>query len=533
MSTWHLPPPWLLLLLLPLSLPCSSSRTYSARLIHRFSDEARLLAGAGGASAPVGSPRWPEKRSREYYELLVGYDLRRVGGPKYRFLFPSQGSKTMSFGNDFGWLHYTWINIGTPSVSFLVALDGGSDLLWLPCECIQCAPLSSSYYSSLDRDLNEYSPSSSSSSKHLTCSHELCQMGSYCDSPRQSCPYTVKYFSENTSSAGLLVEDVIHLASAGVGASSGSVLAPVVIGCGMKQSGGYLDGVAPDGLMGLGLGEISVPSFLAKGGLVRNSFAMCFNDDDSGQILFGDQGPDTQKYTSFLPLNGKYETYIVGVEKCCFGSSCLNGTSFKAVVDSGTSFTFLPNDVFNIVSREFDRRVNATRSDIEGYPFKYCYKSSAKDKLKVPPMSLVFPQDNSFVVHDPVFEIYGLEGVMGFCLAIQPGDGDIGTIGHNFMIGYRMVFDRDNLTLGWSHSDCKDMDDKGSIPLTPDDRTAPLPTNEQQSSQAGHAVAPAIAGRAPSKPSSSSGKLVCWQFLLLRTVPLSLLTSFPFLILPA
>lgn len=75
--------------------------------------------------------------------------------------------------------------------------------------------------------------------------------------------------------------------------------------CGMKQSGGYLDGVAPDGLMGLGLREISVPSLLAKAGLIRNSFSMCFDEDDSGRILFGDQGPATQQSTSFLASYGK------------------------------------------------------------------------------------------------------------------------------------------------------------------------------------------------------------------------------------
>lgn len=73
----------------------------------------------------------------------------------------------------------------------------------------------------------------------------------------------------------------------------------------MKQSGGYLDGVAPDGLMGLGLGELAVPSVLAKAGLVRNSFSMCFNEDTSGRIFFGDLGPTaTQQSTSFLPLDG-------------------------------------------------------------------------------------------------------------------------------------------------------------------------------------------------------------------------------------
>ena len=46
-------------------------------------------------------------------------------------------------------LHYTWIDIGTPNVSFLVALDTGSDLLWVPCDCIQCAPLSATYSTTL------------------------------------------------------------------------------------------------------------------------------------------------------------------------------------------------------------------------------------------------------------------------------------------------------------------------------------------------------------------------------------------------
>ena len=73
----------------------------------------------------------------------------------------------------------------------------------------------------------------------------------------------------------------------------------------MKQSGGYLDGVAPDGLMGLGPGEISVPSFLAKAGLILNSFSMCFDEEDSGRIYFGDEGPATQQSTQFLPSDGK------------------------------------------------------------------------------------------------------------------------------------------------------------------------------------------------------------------------------------
>lgn len=92
-------------------------------------------------------------------------------------------------------------------------------------------------------------------------------------------------------------------------------------------------------------------------------------------------------------------TYVVGVESCCFGSSCIEQTSFKAIVDSGTSFTFLPDQIYDRVVKEvslhllaayctikcsilivlfllqFDRKVNATKASFEGYPWQYCYKS--------------------------------------------------------------------------------------------------------------------------------------------------------------
>ncbi|XP_059432166.1 aspartic proteinase-like protein 1 [Corylus avellana] len=500
----------------------------SSKLIHRFSEEMKARRGQRNGSAAGSS--WPERRrSVEYYQALLSADFRRQSmklGARYQLLFPSQGSKAMSFGNDFGWLHYTWIDIGTPNVSFLVALDSGSDLLWVPCDCVQCAPLSASYYSTLDRDLNEYNPSRSSTSKHLSCSHRLCELGPNCKSPKQPCPYTVDYYTENTSSSGMLVEDTLHLASGGGNASNPFVQAPVVIGCGMKQSGGYLDGVAPDGLIGLGFGEISVPSILAKAGLVRNSFSMCFTEDDSGRIFFGDLGPATQQSTSFLPLDGTYKTYIAGVEACCIGNSCIKQTSFRALIDSGTSFTFLPDEAYEKIAKEFDRHVNATRSSYEGSPWKYCYKSSSQELPKVPSVILMFPLNNSFVVDNPVFMVYANQEVVGFCLAIQPADGDIGIIGQNFMTGYRMVFDRENLKLAWSPSNCQDLSDGKIMPLnSPPHGTPsnPLPTNEQQSTPGGHAVAPAVAGRAPSKPSAASSQLIRASFSLLRLVPQLLL----------
>lgn len=43
-------------------------------------------------------------------------------------------------------LYYAVVALGTPNVTFLVALDTGSDLFWVPCDCINCAPLVSPNY---------------------------------------------------------------------------------------------------------------------------------------------------------------------------------------------------------------------------------------------------------------------------------------------------------------------------------------------------------------------------------------------------
>ncbi|XP_021751817.1 aspartic proteinase-like protein 1 isoform X1 [Chenopodium quinoa] len=489
---------WMLLILIMIR---ESSMMYTSRLVHRFSDELRGFSG---------KKLWPEFKSKEYYQRLSIGDFQRQKmkiGHQHQLVFPSQGSQAQSFGNELGWLYYAWIDIGTPNVSFMVALDAGSDLLWVPCDCVQCASLSATHYDGLDKNLNEYNPDSSNSSKLLTCSHRLCAQQENCKSPTQSCPYNVQYFSENTSSSGQLVEDVLHLSSSSN--SPSSIKASIIFGCGKKQSGVYLEeGIAPDGLMGLGPGDISVPSLLAKSGLIRNTFSLCFNENFSGRIYFGDQGLNTHQWTPFLPLDGKYSTYVVGVDSVCIGKgTCLKQTSFHAVVDSGFSFTYLPDDVYKKVTQEFDKEVEAARVNYDGSPWDYCYKSSGDDLHNYPSLELMLPSNQSFVVQYPMYTVNGYQGIVGYCLAVGRADGDIAIIGQNFMTGYRMVFDRENMKLGWSHSDCQDLSNqnrKPSMPPAGDKPPNALPSNEQQSIPGAQAVSPAIAGRTSPKASAAS-----------------------------
>ncbi|KAF7080343.1 hypothetical protein CFC21_084439 [Triticum aestivum] len=507
--------PLLLLALLAAAASApAAAATLSTRMVHRLSDEARVAAG------PHGAARWPPHGSGGYYRALVRSDLQRQKR-KHQLLSVSEAGGIFSPGNDFGWLYYTWVDVGTPNTSFMVALDTGSDLFWVPCDCIECAPLAG-YRETLDRDLGIYKPAESTTSRHLPCSHELCSSGSGCSSPKQPCPYSTDYLQENTTSSGLLIEDVLHLNSR---ESHAPVKASVIIGCGRKQSGSYLDGIAPDGLLGLGMADISVPSFLARAGLVRNSFSMCFKEY-SGRIFFGDQGVSTQQSTPFVPLYGKFQTYAVNVDKSCVGHKCFEGTNFEAIVDSGTSFTALPLNVYKAVTVEFDKQVNASRITQEDDSFEYCYSASPLEMPDVPTVTLNLSANKSFQVVNPTIVRKNGEGsIAGFCLAVQKSPEPIGIIGQNFLTGYHIVFDKENMKLGWYRSECHDLDNSTTVPLGPSQHHSPgdpLPSSEQQTSPT--VTPPAVAGKAPTSSSGPSNlhKLLancCWLlFLTISTV---------------
>ncbi|KAG6397472.1 hypothetical protein SASPL_143639 [Salvia splendens] len=425
-----------------------------------------------------------------------------------------------------------------------------STVVW----CSEC-PLVFRAFIMQDRDLSEYNPSGSSTSKIISCSHQLCALGPDCPNPKQQCPYTINYYSDDTSTSGFLVEDVLHLLPGNSDVSNKSVKAPVVIGCvllcsylnapdnyhketfspfldsytffyfrcGNKQTGGYLSGVAPDGLLGLDLEKFLLGVFLQKLDTLEIHFLYVLTKMILEGYFLGTRELLANKLLLFCLCMGKSNlTYIVGVDACCIESSCLENPEFQMLVDSGSSFSFLPAQIFEKVANEFDRQVNAPKSSFEGYPWKYCYKSSPDGVPKLPSFTLKFATSKSFVVKNPVFVIYGTQGAVGFCLAVQAADGDIGTIGQNFMTGYQIVFDRENFKLGWSESNCKDLSDRAPLNPTGNNSSSnSLPTAQQQSAPNSRAVSPAVAGKTPSESSAKCLSCLAKLFSLMLIAHLS------------
>uniref|UniRef100_A0A1J3JNS3 Aspartic proteinase-like protein 1 n=1 Tax=Noccaea caerulescens TaxID=107243 RepID=A0A1J3JNS3_NOCCA len=430
-----------------------NGRIFTFEMHHRFSDVVKRWSNSTGR---FGS--FPPKGSFEYYNALVLRD-RLIRGRRLSES-ESESSLTFSDGNStsrissLGFLHYTTVKLGTPGLRFMVALDTGSDLFWVPCDCGKCAPTDGATYAS-EFELSIYNPKVSSTNKKVTCNNSLCAQRNQCLGTFSTCPYMVSYVSAQTSTSGILMEDVMHLTTEDKNPER--VEAYVTFGCGQVQSGSFLDIAAPNGLFGLGMEKISVPSVLARDGLVADSFSMCFGRDGVGRISFGDKGSSDQEETPFN-LNPSHPNYNISVTRVRVGTTLIDD-EFTALFDTGTSFTYLVDPMYTEVSESFHSQAQDKRhSPDPRIPFEYCYDMSTEANASlIPSLSLTMKGNSHFTINDPIIVI-STEGELVYCLAIVKSS-ELNIIGQNYMTGYRVVFDREKLVLAWKKFDCYDIEE--------------------------------------------------------------------------
>ncbi|KAK4393887.1 Aspartyl protease family protein 1 [Sesamum angolense] len=266
-----------------------------------------------------------------------------------------------------------------------------------------------------DFELSIYDADRSSTSKHVTCTNDLCTHHDSCNGTSGYCPYYVSYVSSETSTSGILVEDILHLRT--LDSDQEFIKAYVTFGCGQVQTGSFLDIAAPNGLFGLGLEKVSVPSTLFREGYMANSFSMCFGHDGTGRINFGDKGSLDQEETPFH-TNSFHPTYNVNVTQVRVGTTVLD-YEFTALFDSGTSFTYLVDPFYTMLSDSFKSHVrDQQRPPDPRIPFEYCYIMSHDMQTSlIPGMSLTMDGGGQLLVYDPIIVISSPHELV-YCLAV-------------------------------------------------------------------------------------------------------------------
>ncbi|KAI3882442.1 hypothetical protein MKW92_040425 [Papaver armeniacum] len=415
---------------------CHAFQTFGFEMHHRYSDQVKSI---------MGGDNLPEKGSLEYYAAMVHRDkvfrgraLAESNEDNSKLLTFSEGNQSF-YLPPLGYLHYAYVTLGIPSLSFLVALDTGSDLFWVPCDCTSCVRnLVISYGAELNFKI--YSSNSSATSKAVSCNNSLCELQRECSEPSSQCPYrTIFDYRDNTSSSGVLVEDVLHLIIEDH--EPKDIDARITFGC---QNNTVLGTGAPNGLFGLGMGKTSVPSILSSQGLIANSFSMCFGFDGVGRINFGDKGSSDQDET---PFNLTQRThYEVSVTQLSVGKN-LSDSRFSAIFDSGSSVTHLNDPAYTAICEGFDAQALHKRIPSDpGNPFEYCYEVSSAE-LFLPNVTLTMEGGSQLIVYGAI------ANATVYCLAVVKSP-DVNIIGQNFMVGYRIVFNREQMVLGWKPSNC-------------------------------------------------------------------------------
>ncbi|XP_074314671.1 aspartic proteinase CDR1-like [Silene latifolia] len=332
------------------------------------------------------------------------------------------------------------LSFGTPPVSQIGIIDTGSDLIWTQCQpCKEC----------YKQNVTIFDPSKSSTYKTHSCKSRACYalgISQYYCSTEEVCNYYYRYGDRSQTSGDLATETITF--NSDNSRSKGTSLANISFGCGHYNSG--LFNYSGSGVVGLGGGPLSLVSQL--GSSIKGKFSYCLiplskEGNFSGKISFGINGQVTGEGVISTPLIKSYPSTFyhltlngvtVGKTKIPFNR---NGrtTAGNIVIDSGTTVTFLPRDMYSGLSSALEEVIQGEKvEDKSGY-FQLCYKSSnGGDDLNIPNVTanfdggdLVLKPSNTFV------EVS--EGVV--CLAFLPSTPPIIPIFGNvaqmdFWVGY-------------------------------------------------------------------------------------------------
>ncbi|KAL3818378.1 hypothetical protein ACJIZ3_004283 [Penstemon smallii] len=342
------------------------------------------------------------------------------------------------------------ISIGTPPFEILAIADTGSDLTWTQCKpCTQCykqkAPL--------------FDPTETKTYRSVSCESEQCTAvgSSSCDSSN-GCKYQVSYGDKSYSIGDLAVETLTFDSDSGDKVS----FPKVVFGCGHQNDGTFNE--TGSGIVGLGGGSLSIVSQLES---IGGKFSYCLTSFDStnssSKISFGANAVVTGPNVVSTPLVQKtpdtfyyltLEGISVGKRRLEYSNQISNskaiGEEGNIIIDSGTTLTFLPRDLYNDLESTLVSAIKGNRaSDSQGL-FGLCYELSSDGEFNPPPIvahfagaDLELPQGSTFLEVE--------QGLL--CLTLVPSD-DLAIFGNLNQINYHIGYDIGNKVVNFLPTDC-------------------------------------------------------------------------------
>ncbi|KVI08337.1 probable aspartyl protease At4g16563 [Cynara cardunculus var. scolymus] len=261
------------------------------------------------------------------------------------------------------------LSFGSPPQKLSFVMDTGSSLVWFPCthryQCSDCQ------FSNVNpNNISRFIPKLSSSSKIIGCSNKKCGWVFGSSNPiqcngKEICPaYMLQYGSGST--AGLMLSETLDFPEGDV--------TDFAVGCSILSTR------QPSGIAGFGRGPASLP---VQMGLKRFSYCLVSHRFDdapvsSELVLVRDSsnsgGSDAGiSYTKFHknPVSSRssfQDYYYVNLRKITVGGKTVkipygflvpgSDGNGGTIIDSGTTFTFMDNHVYDLVAKEFENQMS-------------------------------------------------------------------------------------------------------------------------------------------------------------------------------
>lgn len=330
--------------------------------------------------------------------------------------------------------------LGTPPVPILAIFDTGSDLIWTQCQpCIQC----------FKQKYPVFNPANSSTYEKLACGSSSCKAfpDSTCDKNNKTCLYS-QYYADGSFTNGIIVNETFTL-----GATKGRNISfsNAIIGCGVKNDGIFNAGES--GIAGFGIGNVSLISQLSSS--VKRRFSYCLLSDsseasNSGKLNFGKKVSGPRAVSTPMVLKTGSTFYYLTLEGISLGNKRMdffdpsimtNDTKASKegnmIIDSGTTLTFLPTDLYSKLIKALERTIKLRRVNDPLIILDLCYYS--KKYIKVPVITVHFKGADVKLKSENTF-IELKKNV--YCLAFGPAV-EVGLFGNfaqrNFQVGYDLI----------------------------------------------------------------------------------------------
>ncbi|XP_019197746.1 PREDICTED: aspartyl protease family protein At5g10770-like [Ipomoea nil] len=366
--------------------------------------------------------------------------------PSYGPLFQAENLAN-SDGSSAGYMEYiVTIELGTPKEKFTLLVDTGSDNTWVGCKPCNtgCGP-------------NLFDPSKSSTYVNDSCR------------PSTDDQFNVTY-GDNSKSEGYWGCDTLTI-------DKSYAVKNFQFGCGQEIQNMVDDN--NDGILGLGRGDLSLPS---QGGTNFQKFSYCLPKSNSkkGYLFFGNeaQAKSSSSKPQFTPLlsppenlaekylkKSYYFVELIGMsvagKRLDVAPSVFNSPG--TIIDSGTSITQLPQEVYSALTTAFNQSMASkypAAASKEMSELDTCYNVDTNSNVIVPAITLHFKGMSGKREIDVELRQSGIVILpesepnlvcLGFA---QQKDGGLAIIGNHQQRQMTMFFDLQGNSVGFGTNNC-------------------------------------------------------------------------------